>query len=143
MKILRIDHLHVKGVDFEQTKGAYEQLMGNDFYMQMDFSEDQGAEVAYQPYPMGIELFRVTDREKTSGHLVDGAQPGVFAVSYKVLDIQEGCEEMQAMGYRLIELFDFGDIKEAIFDTVDAFGFYVELISYPGDSITEVYNNVE
>ena len=48
-----------------------------------------------------------------------------------------------ALGYERVEVFDWGDIKEAIFETYQTFGFYVELISYPGDSITEVYNTVE
>ena len=141
MDILRIDHLHIKGFEYEGFKGAFEQLMGKEFYMEMEF-EDQGTEVAYEPYPIGVELFNPLDATLTSGRLAATSHPGVFAVSYKVPDIEAAVEEMRAMGYELIELFDFGDIKEAIFETYDIFGFYVELISYPGDSITEVYNNV-
>ena len=63
-------------------------------------------------------------------------------MSYKVPDIEAGIADMQIMGYECIEAFDWGNIKEAIFETYATFGFYVELISYPGDSITEVYNNV-
>lgn len=143
MEILRIDHLHVKGFEYEGFKGAFEKLMGKEFYMEMDFSDFQGTEVSYEPYPVGMELFNPTDTSFSSGRLADGARPGVFAVSYKVPDIEVGIAEMQELGYELIEVFDFGDIKEAIFKTLDTFGFYVELISYPGDSITEVYNNVE
>ena len=141
MDILRIDHLHVKGFEYEGFKGAFEQLMGKEFYMEMEF-EDQGTEVSYEPYPIGCELFRPIDDTLTSGRLAATSHPGVFAVSYKVADIEVGIADMQAMGHELIEVFDFGDIKEAIFDTYKLFGFYVELISYPGDSITEVYNNV-
>ena len=64
-------------------------------------------------------------------------------MSYKVPDIEAGIADMKAMGYECIEVFDWGDIKEAILETYQTFGFYVELISYPGDSITEVYNTVE
>lgn len=141
MDILRIDHLHIKGFEYEGFKGAFEQLMGKEFYMDMEF-EDQGTEVAYEPYPIGCELFNPTDATLTSGRLASTSRPGVFAVSYKVPDIEAGIAEMRAMGYECIEVFDFGDIKEAIFETYQTFGFYVELISYPGDSITEVYNNV-
>ncbi|MCR4869806.1 MAG: hypothetical protein K5859_00740 [Atopobiaceae bacterium] len=143
MDILRIDHLHVKGFDYEKAREAYEQLMGREFVIDLDFTDDQGTEVVYEPYPLGIELFNPTDPALTSGRLASSSKPGVFAVSYKVPDIEKGIEEMEAMGYGCIEVFDFGDIKEAIFETYETFGFYVELISYPGDSITEVYNNVE
>lgn len=143
MEILRIDHLHVKGFDFEDTRAAYERLMGREFVIELDFTDDQGTEVVYEPYPLGVELFNPTDPTLTSGRLADGAKPGVFAVSYKVPDIEVAMEEMKAMGYELIEFYDFGDIKEAIFETMDTFGFYVEIISYPGNTITEVYNNVE
>ena len=142
MDILRIDHLHVKGFEYEGFKGAFEQLMGKEFYLDdMEF-EDQGTVVSYEPYPIGCELFNPTDATLTSGRLAATSSPGVFAVSYKVPDIEAGIEEMKAMGYECIEVFDFGDIKEAIFETYATFGFCVELISYPGDSITEVYNNV-
>ncbi len=139
---MRIDHLHVKGFEYEGFKGAFERLMGKEFYLDdMEF-EDQGTVVSYEPYPVGMELFNPTDATLTSGRLASMSNPGVFAVSYKVPDIEVGIADMQAMGYELIEVFDFGDIKEAIFETYRTFGFYVELISYPGDSITEVYNNV-
>ena len=142
MDILRIDHLHIKGFEYEGFKGAFEQLMGKEFYMDMEF-EDQGTEVAYEPYPIGCELFNPLDDTLTSGRLAATSRPGVFVVSYKVPDIEAGIADMKAMGYELIEVFDWGDIKEAIFETYQTFGFYVELISYPGDSITEVYNTVE
>ena len=142
MDILRIDHLHVRGFEYEGFKGAFEKLMGKEFYMDLDFSDDQGTEVSYEPYPVGMELFNPTDATLTSGRLAVTSHPGVFAVSYKVPDIEAGIAEMKDLGYECIEVFDFGDIKEAIFETYQVFGFYVELISYPGDSITEVYNNV-
>ena len=36
MDILRIDHLHIKGFEYEGFKGAFEQLMGKEFYMDME-----------------------------------------------------------------------------------------------------------
>lgn len=143
MKILRLDHLHMKGKNFDKTAQALEKLMGKDFLLRMDFTEDQGTEVVYEPYPIGIELFNPTDSSKTSGRIAFEAQAGVIAISYKVINIREAMVDMDNLGYKLIEYFDFGDIQEAIYDTKDDLGIMIELIEYPGDSITEVYNNVE
>lgn len=65
--ILRIDHLHIKGFEYEGFKGAFEQLMGKEFYIEMEF-EDQGTEVAYEPYPIGCELFNPTDDDPEVSH---------------------------------------------------------------------------
>ncbi|MBC3888114.1 hypothetical protein GH810_07310 [Acetobacterium paludosum] len=143
MKILRIDHLHMKGNNFDKTAQAMEKLIGQDFYMRMDFTEKDGAEVAYQPYPIGLELFNPTDISKNSGRIAAESQPGVIAISYKVPNIKEAQGEMESLGYKLIEYFDYGEIQEALYDTKDDFGLMIELIEYPGDSITDVSNNIE
>jgi len=139
MKIERIDHIHMKGPNFENTAKALGEIIGRDVYMQMDFTEDEGAEVAYEPYPIGIELFRVTDPTKTTGSVADSSPVGPFAISYKVTDIQEGIRDLEALGYRQIKYFDFGPIQEALFDTKDRLGFYLELIEYKGNSIVDAF----
>lgn len=142
MNILRLDHLHMKGPNFDKTALALEKLMESDFYMKMDFTEEHGTEVAYQPYPIGIELFNSTDISKNSGRIAAESEIGVIAISYKVPNIAIAQTEMESLGYKLIEYFDFGDIQEAIYDTKEDFGVLIELIEYPGDSITDVSNNI-
>ena len=118
MEIERIDHIHMKGPDFESTTKALGEIIGRDMYMQMDFTEDEGVEVAYEPFPIGIELFRVTDPTRTTGAVADSSSIGPFAISYKVPDIQDGIRDLEALGYRQIKYFDFGPIQEVLFDKV-------------------------
>ena len=82
MKIERIDHIHIKGPDFNRTVNALGEIIGRDIYMQMDFTDDEGTEVAYEPFPIGIELFRVTDPTKTTGSVANSCPVGPFAISY-------------------------------------------------------------
>jgi len=139
MEIERIDHIHMKGPDFESTMEALDEIIGRDMYMQMDFTEDEGVEVAYEPFPIGIELFRVTDPTQITGAVADSSSIGPFAISYKVPDIQEGIRDLEALGYRQIKYFDFGPIQEVLFDTKERLGFYVELIEYEGNNIISAF----
>jgi hypothetical protein len=42
---------------------------------------------------------------------------------------------MQELGYAMLMRYEFGEIKEALFDTKKALGFYSEMIEYEGDDI--------
>jgi len=108
--------------------------------MEADFSEDYGMRVAYNPFPIGIELMEVTDNSKEMAKIYAAAPDGVFALSLKVPDIEAATLEMEVMGYKMLLRYDFGDIKEALFDSKKAIGMYLELIEYAGDDITEVDN---
>ena len=139
MEIERIDHIQMKSPDYENSAKALREIIGRDMYVQMEFTEDEGAEVAYEPFPIGIELFRVTDPTKTTGSVADSSPVGPFAISYKVTDIQKGIHDLETLGYRQIKYFDFGPIQEVLFDTKDRLGFYLELIEYKGNNIVEAF----
>ena len=42
-----------------------------------------------------------------------------------------------ALGNKLIMRYEFGDIKEALFDTKDSMGVHTELIEYDTEDITD------
>lgn len=136
MKIQRIDHMHFKPQNFEGFSNAFEQIMGNSFTMNMDMTEEYGSEVSFEPYPIGLELFKPTDPTKSiSGAVADAAPYGVFVITFKVENLKEAQAEMEAMGYKMLEYYDNGPIQEALFDTKEALGIHLELIEYPGDSM--------
>jgi hypothetical protein len=140
MKVDRIDHIHIKVSDQPVETVLYEQVLGKKMLMEADFSEDYGMRVAYNPFPIGIELMEVTDNSKEMAKIYAAAPDGVFALSLKVPDIEAATLEMEVMGYKMLLRYDFGDIKEALFDSKKAIGMYLELIEYAGDDITEVDN---
>lgn len=140
MRVERIDHIHVKVKDQPEATALYEQVIGTKMMMEADFSDDYGMRVAYNPFPVGLELMEVTDGSKEMAVIYAAAPDGVFALSLKVPDIDEATAEMEAMGHKLLMRYDFGDIKEALFDSKKAVGIYFELIEYAGEDISEVDN---
>jgi catechol 2,3-dioxygenase-like lactoylglutathione lyase family enzyme len=137
MKVERIDHIHVKVADQPKTTARYEEVLGAKVLMEADFTDDYGMRVAYNPFPIGIELMEVTDRSKQMAKIYAAAPEGVFALSLKVPNIDEATAEMEAMGHALLMRYDFGEIKEALFDSKKTVGLYVELIEYAAENITD------
>lgn len=140
MKVERIDHIHIKVKDQPKATARYEEVLGTKMMMEADFSDDYGMRVAYNPFPVGLELMEVTDGAKEMAKIYAAAPDGVFALSLKVPDIDEATAEMEALGHKLLMRYDFGDIKEALFDSKKAVGIYFELIEYAGEDISEVDN---
>jgi len=140
LKVERIDHIHIKVINQPNAKTMYEGVMGSEMLMEADFSEDYGLRIAYNPFPIGLELMEVTDRSKSMAKIYAESPDGVFALSLKVPDIEEATTEMELMGYKLLLRYDFGDIKEALFDSKKAMGIYFELIEYASENIVEADN---
>ena len=138
MEVTRIDHIHIKVKDQPKATALYEQVIGAKLLMEADFSDDSGIRIGYNPFPIGLELMEVTDTSKEMAKIYEPAPDGVFALSLKVPDIDKATEEMEAMGYPLLMRYDFGEIKEALFDTKGALGVYIELIDHPGEDASEV-----
>jgi len=69
------------------------------------------------------------------GAIYDTQPDGVFAISYKVNSLDEAVAGMAELGYEMLMRYEFGDIKEALFDIKKALGVYLEMIEYEGDDI--------
>jgi hypothetical protein len=136
MKIERFDHMHVKAPEFEKFMPAFEKFMGQEFFMKMDMTEQYGNYVIYEPFPIGVEAFIPKDPSKSlSAKLAAESPVGVFVVCFKVPNLKEAEAEMAAMGYKKLEHYDNGPIQEALFGTKEIFGFNMELIEYPFESL--------
>lgn len=136
MKIERFDHVHVKAPDFNKFSNDFEKFMGQEFFMKMDMTEEYGSNVVYEPFPIGVEAFDPKDPTKSvSGKVAGEAAVGIFSICFKVTNLKEAQAEMEAMGCKKLEHYDNGPIQEALFDTKGTFGFYMELIEYPFESL--------
>lgn len=140
MKVERIDHIHVKCLDLDETSTAYEKVIGKEFKVKIDFTEAQGNLVDFNPFPIGLEVMQVTDPSKGAGAIMATSEVGVFAISLKVPDLNEAITEMESMGFKKIWSGEFCDIMEALFDTKKALGVLVELIEYKTEDITMTDN---
>jgi len=137
MKVERIDHVHIKVNDLKRNTSAIEGLLGEKFLYEGDFTSDFGMHISYNPFPLGFELMKVSDENKEMGRIYSAEPDGVFALSLKVPNIDKATVEMESMGLKLLMRYDFGDIKEALFDTKRVCSVYIELIEYATEDITE------
>jgi len=139
MKIVRFDHMHVKPDDYDVFVDNLQKLIGHDVLMNMPM-DDYGVDVAYDPFPIGVEAFRSIDpnNQTCSGKLAV-SEKGVFSICYKVENLEAATKEMEENGWHKMEHYDNGQIQEALFDTKAAFGFYMELIEYPFDTFAEMF----
>ena len=135
MEVEKIDHLHIKTNNLKGTTSNYEGLLGRKFLFEADFSDLYGMKIAFNSFPLGIELMEVTDNSKEMGRMYAEAPEGIFAISLKLPDIEKATIDMESMGYKLLLRYDFGPIKEALFDTKKALALYIELMEYPGESV--------
>lgn len=137
MKVESIDHLHVRVDDLNTGVSVLEGLMGKKFYMRADFTADHGNKIAFNPFPIGFELMEVTDRDNPGSRMFADEPQGVFAVSLKVPDIDEAIAEIESTGHKLLRRYEFGEVKEALFDFREALGMLIEFVEYPTGSITD------
>lgn len=133
MKVQRIDHVHFKCSNLEASTDEFEKLTGAKFMRGIDYTDPHGTAASFAPFPMALELIAATDPSKPMGAIYQDAPDGVFAISFKVESMEESIPEMEAIGFKMLMSYDFGPIKEALFDTKAALGTYVELIEYPKD----------
>lgn len=136
MKILRFDHMHVKPDNFEKFNEKFQKFMGMNYLLNTNMPE-YGTEITYEPYPFGMEVFKVDNPEASISAEVANRSKGVFVVCYRVEDIKEATREMEEMGWKQLEFYDNSPILEALFDTMEDFGFNIEFIQTPFDNMRE------
>ena len=134
MKIMRFDHMHVTPANFELFNEKFQKFLGYDYLMNMPMPQ-YGTEVAYEPFPIGMEAFKVTDPTVSFSAKVAAENPGVFTIAYRVEKLDEAIKEMEEKGWKMLEYIDNAPILEALFDTKADFGFYIELVETPFDNL--------
>lgn len=139
MEVLRLDHIHVKVKDLDAASDAYDEVTGVPLFRGIDYTDVYGMQVSFAAFPISLEVMKVTDPTKQMSALYDAAPYGVFALSYKVADLDTACVQMEELGYKLIMRYEFGPVREALFDAKDKLSVYLEMVDYPGDSIMEAY----
>ena len=139
LKIIRFDHMHAKPENYDKFVESMTALIGHAPMMDMPMPE-YGVQVAYEPFPVGLEVFRSDDpsNQTWSGKLA-ASEKGIFSICFKIEDLKEGSAFMEEHGWKQLEYYDNGPIQEALFDTKKDFGFYMELISYPFDTLSEMF----
>ena len=139
LKIIRFDHMHVAPDSYEKFVGNLETLIGRKVIMNMPMP-DYGMEVAYEPFPIGLEAFKpVVETNSTYSFKAATTEKGIFSICFKVENLAEATQFMEEHGWKKLEDYPSGPIQESLFDTREDFGFYMELIEYPFDTLGEMF----
>lgn len=136
-KIQRFDHMHVAPADFDRFNAKFQEFLGYPVLMNMPM-EQYGTNVAYEPAPIGLESFQVTDLGKSLSAKIASESQGIFCVCYKVDSLKDAIQDMEVKGWKMLEYYDNAPILEALFDTKEDLGFYIELTEYPFESMREM-----
>lgn len=139
LKLIRFDHMHVKPDNYDEFVANLSKLIGRDPVMNMPMP-DYGMDVAYEPFPVGIEAFRIAaEQNDTYSYKAASTGKGIFSIAFKVENLAEGIAYMEERGWKKLEEYPNGPIQEALFDTKADFGFYMELIEYPFDTMGDMF----
>lgn len=139
IKIIRFDHMHVAPDSYEKFVAHVETLIGHKMIMNMPMPE-YGMEVAYEPFPIGLEAFKpVVEHNDSYSFKTATTEKGIFSICFKVENLAEATMFMEEHGWKKLEDYPNGPIQEALFDTKADFGFYMELIEYPFNTLGEMF----
>ena len=139
LQIERFDHMHYIPADYDAFVTNFERFLGQEISTTLDNSQWSGSMVAYEAYPIGVEAFLpVYDNKGATAHIGLTEGPGVAALTFKVKDIKEAERVMEEWGYEVLERTIFEPIYETFYDTKADLGLYIELIEYPGNSVSDL-----
>lgn len=139
IKIIRFDHMHVAPENYDKFVANVETLIGHKVVMNMPMPE-YGMEVAYEPFPIGLEAFKpVAEHNDSYTFRAASTEKGIYSICFKVENLAEATIFMEEHGWKKLEEYPSGPIQEALFDTKADFGFYMELIEYPFNTLGEMF----
>lgn len=132
MKAERLDHIHIYVKDIEKAKKTFSKALGTTF-SPVILPKDLPIKSVMSP--IGLELIEPIDSNNAVGKALERGGEGIYGLSFKVPDIEEGIKALQAQGMRLVGRVNEGRIKEAQFHPRDAHGVMIELCEYEDVSL--------
>lgn len=130
MKIEQIDHIHIVVKDMDKAVLLFEDLFSIKFSKEFVSEELKTKSRLASIGLVGIELIQATSIDSEIAKFVERRGEGVHAISFKVPNIDEAAEEMQAKGVRLILRVELPMLREAEFHPKDTHGVQIELCEY-------------
>ncbi|MFC1847998.1 VOC family protein [Chloroflexota bacterium] len=130
MKIEHIDHIHIAVRDLDAAVSFFEDILGIKFGKEY-ISEELQVKCRIAPAGhVALELLQGTSEDSYYTKFVESRGEGVQAISFKVPDIDEAVEELEAKGVRVTERIELPLLREAECHHKDAHGVQIELCQY-------------
>ncbi len=127
MKAERLDHIHIYVKDLEKAKDTFSRILGTTFSPNIEVEDMQ---IRSALSPLGVELIESASPDGVVAKAIERRGEGLYALSFKVPDIEEAVNELQSMGLRLVGRVEEGNIREAQFHPKDCHGVMIELCQY-------------
>ncbi len=133
MRVEKLDHVHIYVKSLEKGKDTFSRVLGTTFCPTITADErggDASRQLRSTLSPLGLELLEGSSPEGAIGRVIERRGEGVYALSFKVPDIEEAISELQSKGLRMVSRIELGKIKEAQFHPKDCHGIMIELCEY-------------
>ncbi len=128
MKVEKVDHFHIYVKELDKAKEFFSDVLGTKFSDTIRDEKNFGLNSVIDP--LGLELIEGTRPESPITRHIEKRGEGLVAISFKVPNLDEAVEQLQAKGLRLVSRISLGHIKEAQFHPQDSYGVMIELAEY-------------
>lgn len=103
MKARKIDHICIAVRDLDKARKTYEDTLGLELDLEYVAESEKIHVARYYIGEVALELMESTSPDGDVAKFVEGRGEGVFLISYRVDDVEEGIEELKSRGERLID----------------------------------------
>lgn len=104
MKVEKIDHICIAVRDLEKARQAYETILGLELDCTYVADKEKIRVARYYIGDMFLELMEPTSPDSDVGRFLEKRGEGVFLISYRVPNVKQSLAELQAKGYKLIDV---------------------------------------
>ena len=127
MKVEKVDRVVIGVKDLDEAMVFFNQTLGIKFD---EVRENEQANLRATFSSVGFEMVQPTAEDTPLARFISKRGEGVYAVVFKVPDIEEAKRVLQGKGARLIAELHRGGLKEAFFHPKDFHGMEVVLCEY-------------
>ena len=128
--VKKVDHIGIAVKNLEEALEFYENTLGIKC-LETEVVEEQKVKVAFLPIgDTEVELLESTEEDGPIAKFIEKRGEGIQHIAYKVDNIEEAIEELQAKGIRMIDekpRYGAGGAKIAFLHPKSTFGVLIEL----------------
>jgi methylmalonyl-CoA/ethylmalonyl-CoA epimerase len=128
MKVEKVDHIHIYVKELDKAIQFFSDVLGTEFSDTIRDEETFFLKSVIDP--LGLELIEGTRPESPISRHVEKRGEGLVAISFKVPNLDDAVEQLQARGLQLVGRINLGHIKEAQFHPKGSYGVMIELAEY-------------
>jgi methylmalonyl-CoA/ethylmalonyl-CoA epimerase len=103
LKARKVDHICIAVRDLKEARRLYEDVLGIELSMEYEAPSEKIRVARYYIGEVALELMESTSPDGEVAKFIQRRGEGVFLISYRVDDVEEGLEELKGKGYPLID----------------------------------------